>query len=134
MKVEEKKVVTLDYIITTEKGELIESSAGRGDPLVFLFGKSGMLPGLDEALRGMEKGEEKEFDLPPEAIVTVGAGNYTGWVHRFYRHRGYGTQLAPISGSMGYGMPAAIAAKIAKNSSEDAGAQVAGLTNRDPAR
>jgi acetolactate synthase I/II/III large subunit len=50
--------------------------------------------------------------LPPDAIVTVGAGNYTGWVQRFYRHRRYGTQLAPISGSMGYGMPAAIAAKL----------------------
>jgi acetolactate synthase-1/2/3 large subunit len=50
--------------------------------------------------------------LPPEAIVTAGAGNYTGWVHRFYRHRCYGSQLAPISGSMGYGMPAAIAAKL----------------------
>lgn len=50
--------------------------------------------------------------LPGDAIVTVGAGNYTGWVHRFYRHRGYGTQLAPVSGSMGYGMPAAIAAKL----------------------
>ena len=50
--------------------------------------------------------------LPPDAIVTAGAGNYTGWVHRFYRHRGYGTQLAPVSGSMGYGMPAAITAKL----------------------
>jgi acetolactate synthase-1/2/3 large subunit len=50
--------------------------------------------------------------LPPDAIVTVGAGNYTGWVHRFYRHRRYGTQLAPVSGSMGYGLPAAIAAKL----------------------
>jgi len=50
--------------------------------------------------------------LPPDAIVTAGAGNYTGWVHRFYRHRGYSTQLAPVSGSMGYGMPAAIAAKL----------------------
>ena len=78
MKVEENRIVTLDYIITTEKGELIESSAGRGDPLVFLFGKSGMLPGLDEALRGMEKGEEKEFDLPPEkAFGTVDSGPTT---------------------------------------------------------
>jgi acetolactate synthase-1/2/3 large subunit len=50
--------------------------------------------------------------LPPDAIVTAGAGNYTGWVHRFYRHRRYGTQLAPVSGSMGYGLPASIAAKL----------------------
>ncbi len=49
--------------------------------------------------------------LPPNAIVCNGAGNYAGWLHRYYRFRGYGTQLAPISGSMGYGVPAAIMAK-----------------------
>ena len=49
--------------------------------------------------------------LPPEAIITNGAGNYTGWVHRFYRFRHYRSQLAPTSGSMGYGLPAAVAAK-----------------------
>jgi acetolactate synthase-1/2/3 large subunit len=49
--------------------------------------------------------------LGPEAIVTHGAGNYTGWVHRYYRYRGFPTQLAPVSGAMGYGFPAAIAAK-----------------------
>ena len=51
--------------------------------------------------------------LPPEAIVTNGAGNYTAWVHRYYRYRGYRSQLAPTSGSMGYGLPAAVAAKLA---------------------
>lgn len=50
--------------------------------------------------------------LPEDAIITNGAGNYSGWVHRFYRFRRYGTQLAPTSGSMGYGLPAAIAAKL----------------------
>jgi len=75
MKVEEGKVVTLEYTITTQKGELIESSAGRGTPLVFLFGKSGMLPGLDAALEGMVLDEEKEFDLPPEqAFGTTDSG------------------------------------------------------------
>jgi acetolactate synthase-1/2/3 large subunit len=49
--------------------------------------------------------------LPPEAIITNGAGNYAIWVHRYYRFRLYGTQLAPTSGSMGYGVPAAVAAK-----------------------
>ena len=48
--------------------------------------------------------------LPDDAIVTNGAGNYTVWVHRFLKYRKYRTQLAPISGSMGYGLPAAIAA------------------------
>ena len=50
--------------------------------------------------------------LPDDAIVTNGAGNYSGWVGRFFRYRRYGTQLAPTSGTMGYGLPAAIAAKL----------------------
>jgi len=49
--------------------------------------------------------------LPPETIICNGAGNFSIWVHRFWRYRRYGTQLAPIAGSMGYGVPAAIAAK-----------------------
>jgi len=49
--------------------------------------------------------------LPEDAIVANGAGAYAGWLHRFYRHRGYRTQLAPTSGAMGYGLPAALAAK-----------------------
>ena len=50
--------------------------------------------------------------LPPDAIVTNGAGNFATWVHRFHRYRRFGSQLAPTSGSMGYGFPAAVAAKI----------------------
>jgi acetolactate synthase-1/2/3 large subunit len=50
--------------------------------------------------------------LPPEAIVCNGAGNYATWIHRFHRFRGFASQLAPTSGSMGYGVPAAIAAKL----------------------
>lgn len=49
--------------------------------------------------------------LPADAIVANGAGNYAGWLHRFYRYRGFRTQLAPTSGAMGYGVPAALAAK-----------------------
>ncbi|MEM6537609.1 MAG: thiamine pyrophosphate-binding protein [Pseudomonadota bacterium] len=49
--------------------------------------------------------------LPDDAIVCNGAGNYAAWLHRFYRHRSYKTQLAPTSGAMGYGFPAALAAK-----------------------
>ena len=50
--------------------------------------------------------------LPDDAILTNGAGNYSGWVHRFYQHRKYRTQLAPTSGAMGYGVPSAVAAAI----------------------
>ncbi|WP_244867722.1 thiamine pyrophosphate-binding protein [Vannielia litorea] len=51
-------------------------------------------------------------NLPEDAILTNGAGNYAAWLHRYYRFKRYGTQLAPTSGSMGYGLPAAIAAKL----------------------
>ncbi len=47
-----------------------------------------------------------------DTIICNGAGNNTGWLHRFYRFHEYGTQLAPTSGTMGYGVPAAIAAKL----------------------
>lgn len=50
-------------------------------------------------------------ELPPETVVCNGAGNYAIWINRFWRFRQFGTQLAPVSGSMGYGMPAAVAAK-----------------------
>ncbi|MBI1877001.1 MAG: thiamine pyrophosphate-binding protein, partial [Chloroflexi bacterium] len=50
--------------------------------------------------------------LPPEAIITTGAGNYTAWVHRFFQFSTPRTQLGPISGAMGYGVPAAVAAKV----------------------
>jgi acetolactate synthase I/II/III large subunit len=49
--------------------------------------------------------------LPAETIICNGAGNFSIWVHRFWRYRHYASQLAPIAGSMGYGVPAAIAAK-----------------------
>jgi acetolactate synthase-1/2/3 large subunit len=50
--------------------------------------------------------------LPDDAILTNGAGNYSSWVHRFYQHRKYRTQLAPTSGAMGYGVPSGVAAAI----------------------
>jgi acetolactate synthase-1/2/3 large subunit len=50
--------------------------------------------------------------LPDDAIIANGAGNYTAWIHRYFRYRRLHTQLAPTSGSMGYGVPAGIAAKL----------------------
>ena len=49
--------------------------------------------------------------LPDDTILCNGAGNYSGWIHRFYRFRHFATQIAPISASMGYGVPAAVAMK-----------------------
>ena len=54
--------------------------------------------------------------VPADSVLTNGAGNYSGWLHRFYRYPGLQhagrTQLAPTSGAMGYGVPAAIAASL----------------------
>ena len=54
--------------------------------------------------------------LPANAVLTNGAGNFSSWLHRFHVYhglaKGFKTQLAPTSGAMGYGVPAAIAANI----------------------
>ena len=49
--------------------------------------------------------------LPADAMICNGAGNYAGWIHRFYRFRKFNTQMGTICGFMGYGMPAAVAMK-----------------------
>ena len=70
----------------------------------------GRMPGkldLAQAMRILRK------HLPPDTIVTNGAGNYSGWVQRFWQYAGFRTQLAPTNGAMGYGVPAAVAAKLA---------------------
>ncbi|MFZ5610359.1 MAG: thiamine pyrophosphate-dependent enzyme [Pseudomonadota bacterium] len=51
--------------------------------------------------------------LADEAIITNGAGNFAIWLHRYFPYHGYNTQLGPISGAMGYALPAALAAKLA---------------------
>ncbi|MBV9567849.1 MAG: thiamine pyrophosphate-binding protein, partial [Hyphomicrobiales bacterium] len=71
-------------------------------------GKPRALPGkfqLGEAMLHLRE------CLPEDAIVCNGAGNYATWVHRYYYFRRFGTQLAPTSGSMGFGTPAAVMAK-----------------------
>ncbi|MGY6709549.1 MAG: thiamine pyrophosphate-binding protein [Rhizobiaceae bacterium] len=52
-----------------------------------------------------------EETLPEDVIITNGAGNFASWVHRYHRYRRHDTQAAPTSGSMGYGVPAGVAAK-----------------------
>jgi FKBP-type peptidyl-prolyl cis-trans isomerase SlyD len=65
MKVSSDRVVTLEYKLSTDTG-LIESSVGRGVPVAFIHGRGFMLPGLDSRLDGLDVGEKKSFDLPPE--------------------------------------------------------------------
>jgi acetolactate synthase-1/2/3 large subunit len=50
--------------------------------------------------------------LPAGSILTNGAGNFSGWLQRFYQYTGFRTQLAPTNGAMGYGVPAAVAAQL----------------------
>ncbi len=52
--------------------------------------------------------------MPADTIICNGAGNYSGWWHRYWRYGVRGTQLAPTNGSMGYGIPAAVAAALRK--------------------
>lgn len=61
---------------------------------------------MGEIIRHLQK------RLPQDAIITNGAGNYAIWMHRYFRYPGFHTQLAPTSGSMGYGVPSSVAAKI----------------------
>ncbi len=51
--------------------------------------------------------------LPEDTLVAGGAGNFAGWLHRHFRYKGFRTQLGSTNGSMGYGFPAALAAKLA---------------------
>ena len=72
--------------------------------------KHGPIPGA------LQMGEVMAYlraKLPADAIITNGAGNYATWSHRFYQYRRYRTQLGPTNGSMGYGVPAGVAAKLA---------------------
>jgi acetolactate synthase-1/2/3 large subunit len=84
-----------------------ETKAAHADYLAFSE-KPTAVPG------GVNLGEivvDLRNSLPADAIVTTGAGNFSIWVQRFYRYRQYGTQFSPVSGSMGYGLPAAVAMK-----------------------
>ncbi len=69
-------------------------------------------PGLDR-LDLWEVVDILQRAVPADTIVTNGAGNFATWAHRFWRYGGLRTQLAPTSGAMGYGIPAAVAARIA---------------------
>ncbi len=68
--------------------------------------------GIDAALDPANVILAMRDQLDPAAVITNGAGNYSAWAHRYYRFRQARTQLAPTSGAMGYGVPAAIAAAL----------------------
>ena len=82
------KAAHADYLTWTEEPTKVPGPVNFGEIMVWLRGQ-----------------------LPPESIITNGAGNFSTWMHRFYRFSKFATLLGPTSGSMGYGLPAAVGAK-----------------------
>jgi acetolactate synthase-1/2/3 large subunit len=85
---EQTKAAHADYIAFSEKPTDVPGAVNVGEIMVWLRGR-----------------------LPADAVITNGAGNFSAWIHRFYRFRDYATLFGPTSGSMGYGPPAAIGIK-----------------------
>ena len=71
-----------------------------------------MPPAIDDTVDLGQIVRHVRAEVPDEAIVTNGAGNYAVWLQRFFEFREYGTQLAPRNGAMGYGLPAALSAAL----------------------
>jgi acetolactate synthase-1/2/3 large subunit len=86
----ETKAAHDDYIAWTEKATPQPGGVNLGEIVVWL-----------------------RQNLPQDAFITTGAGNFSAWVHRFYRFHRFGTHIGPTSGSMGYGVPAALGLKRA---------------------
>jgi len=84
----EAKTAHADFIAWTENATKVPGSVNLGEVIVWL-----------------------RNELPDDAFITNGAGNFAAWIHRFYRFRKFATHVAPTSGSMGYGLPAAVAMK-----------------------
>ena len=85
----EADIAHADYLAWSEKATAVPGRVNLGEILVWL-----------------------RENLPEGAIIANGAGNFAAWVDRFYRFRKFATQVGPTSGSMGYGLPAAIAMKL----------------------
>ncbi|MBV8790428.1 MAG: thiamine pyrophosphate-binding protein, partial [Pseudolabrys sp.] len=82
----EAKIAHDDYLAWTENATKVPGSVNLGEIMVWL-----------------------RNELPNDTFITNGAGNFSAWIHRFYRFRKYATHVAPTSGSMGYGLPGAVA-------------------------
>lgn len=85
---QETRTAHSDYLAWSETATNVPGAVNVGDIMVWLRGR-----------------------LAAEDIICNGAGNFSAWIHRFYRFRRFGTLYGPTSGSMGYGVPAAIGIK-----------------------
>jgi acetolactate synthase-1/2/3 large subunit len=81
-----------------------ELQAWQAEPPIF--------KGTSEKLNLWQVVQTLKTELPADTLLANGAGNFATWAHRFWPYGGFRTQLAPTSGAMGYGVPAAVAAKI----------------------
>jgi acetolactate synthase-1/2/3 large subunit len=116
------RVYRADLAICANVGEFAESAAlwDEGEVISFDAGARAHAEWLEFATPG---GDGTRLDLarclaaarevlPADAVICNGAGNYSGWWHRYWPYAGWPSQLAPTCGAMGYGLPAAIAAKL----------------------
>ena len=114
-----QRVHRAELAVRARPGAFVAASAARGERTAYVDALHASYkewsrlphPSPGQMTMGKVMATLRELD-DPDMIVTNGAGNYSGWVHRFHRFRRFGTQVAPTSGSMGYGLPAAVAAKL----------------------
>lgn len=115
------RVYRADLAICADMAEFAESAALWDDDIVpFDAGEEAHLEWLDwstakpapYALDMAACVTAMRDALPDDSIICNGAGNFSGWWHRYWRYNGFPTQLAPTAGAMGYGVPAAVAAAL----------------------
>jgi acetolactate synthase-1/2/3 large subunit len=120
--VELNRVYRADLAICSDMGEFAESAAlwDEGEVIAFDAGAEAHRDWL-EFSTPVDKGYRLDLagclaiarrELPGDTIVCNGAGNFSGWWHRYWHYAGYPSQLAPTAGAMGYGVPAAVAAAL----------------------
>src|SRR5882757_6307635 len=86
MKVEANKVVSFHYAVSDGSAAPVESSRDRGEPLAFLVGHGGLIPGLEKALIGREAGERFEVSVTPLEAYGERREDFTQRVPKKYFH------------------------------------------------
>ena len=117
------RVYRPDLPICADMSEFSETAAGWGDPDLVRFSTGDEAHGEWLAWSDPKPRDGVRLDLgpcvaamrdalPADTIICNGAGNFSGWWHRYWRYGAMPCQLAPTSGTMGYGLPAAVAASL----------------------
>jgi acetolactate synthase-1/2/3 large subunit len=117
------RVFKADLPICADMGEFAEIAADWADPDLVRYssGEEAHKEWLEWSTPGARDGVRLDLGpcvkamrdaLPANTIICNGAGNFSGWWHRYWHYGPMPTQLAPTSGTMGYGLPAAVAAAL----------------------